>query len=118
MLVVNERLIIIIVYNRVLKWYSFIRKKEFVLSKKWKRRLYQLLALIIGLTFGYFDPITTQRLLPLLGISVGIGYLLISQSYKDFETSGWFLLIQMFMYFLIGGAISSTITFSMQFMQQ
>lgn len=73
---------------------------------------------IIGLIFGYFDPITTQRLLPLLGITVGLGYLFISQSKKNFDDSGWFLLIQMFMYFLIGSALSSTITLSVQLLNQ
>jgi len=88
------------------------------LSQKWKRRLYQFLTFTIGLIFGYFDPTTTQRLLPLLGIIVGLGYLFLSQSNKDFEKSGWFLLIQMFMYFLIGGALTSTITLSMQLLNQ
>lgn len=83
------------------------------MSTKWKRRLYQLFAFVFGIFFGLWRPQSTQNMLPLLGIIVGIGYFFLSritsEKGRELEDIRWFLLIQMLMYFLIGGALSSSI---------
>ncbi|MFL2075387.1 hypothetical protein [Marinilactibacillus psychrotolerans] len=85
---------------------------------KSKRRLLQLLGFIIGLLFGLWRPQQVQLMLPVLGISVGIGYFLLSKvtinKHKDLSEIRWFIPIQMIMYFIIGGAIGSSIYLYME----
>lgn len=91
------------------------------MSTKWKRRLYQLSSFLFGIVFGLWKPQLTQNMLPLLGIIVGIGYFFLSritsERGKELDDIHWFLLIQMLMYFLIGGALSSTILLTFHMIQ-
>lgn len=91
------------------------------MSEKWKRRLYQLFAFITGLLFGLWRPQATQNMLYFLGITVGIGYFILlritTENDRELEDISWFLLIQMLMYFLIGGALSSSILLTLQIFQ-
>lgn len=91
------------------------------MSEKWKRRLYQLFAFIIGLLFGLWRPQAMQNMLSFLGITVGIGYFILlritTENDRELEDISWFLLIQMLMYFLIGGALSSSILLTLQIFQ-
>lgn len=91
------------------------------MSKKWKRLLYQLLGFVVGIIFGLLRPESTQPMLPLIGIVVGIGYFFIlritSEQEKELDDVSWFILIQMLMYFLIGSALSSSIILAMELMQ-
>ncbi len=89
-----------------------------IMISKSKRRLLQLLGFIIGLLFGLWRPQQVQLMLPVLGISVGIGYFLLSKvttnKHKDLSEIRWFIPIQMIMYFIIGGAIGSSIYLYME----
>ncbi|MDZ7834767.1 MAG: hypothetical protein U5K84_04900 [Alkalibacterium sp.] len=91
------------------------------MSQKKKRRILQLIGFITGLFFGYIRPYNMQSMLPILGIGVGIGYFIYSAKLADEENSSentrWFTLIQMIMYFLIGGTLSSSILLALRMMQ-
>jgi len=82
-------------------------------SSKNKRRLLQLLGFVTGVLFGLWRPTQIQTMLPILGITVGIGYFFLSrntiESKKELSDIKCFIPIQMIMYFLIGGVIGSTI---------
>ena len=83
------------------------------MSEKKKRRLFQLVGFLIGLAFGWIRPSQMQSMLPILGIGVGVGYFIFSQTVTDSERSisdiSWFIPLQMVMYFIIGGAITSSL---------
>ncbi|MFC6463769.1 hypothetical protein ACFP65_01945 [Marinilactibacillus sp. GCM10026970] len=83
-----------------------------MISKK-NRRLLQLLGFVIGISFGLWRPQQVQMMLPLLGITVGIGYFFLSrvsmENKTDLTEIKWFVPIQMIMYFVIGGAIGSSV---------
>lgn len=91
------------------------------MSPKTKRRILQLFGFIIGLNFGYFRPSHMQSLLPILAIGVGISYFIYTSKLSDEETSiediPWFPLVQMLMYFLIGGVLSSSILLALEMRQ-
>lgn len=84
-----------------------------MMSRKTKRRLLQLVGLLTGLIFGLVRPQQIQQMYPILGIGVGIGYFILIGIASDKERSlddvSWFIPVQMLMYFVIGGAVSSTI---------
>lgn len=88
------------------------------MTKKTKRRLLQLFGFIIGLIFGSINPTQIQQMFPALGITVGIGYFITSRVADDKDKSlddlAWFPLLQMIMYFIIGGAISSSLLLAME----
>lgn len=88
------------------------------MSKKAKRRWLQLFGCLVGLLFGFMRPAQIQQLFPVLGISVGIGYFILSRvasdDEKDFDDIGWFIPLQMIMYFIIGGAVSSSIILAIE----
>lgn len=88
------------------------------MSKKAKRRWLQLFGFIIGLLFGTFRPGQIQSLFPVLGISVGIGYFILSKvasdDEKELDDVAWFIPLQMIMYFIIGGAVSSSIILAIE----
>lgn len=88
------------------------------MTAKKKRRILQLIGFILGLLYGYFRPSSMQSLLPVLGIGVGISYFLfssrISDENKSLDDSFMFPLVQMFMYFLIGGALTSTVLLALE----
>ncbi|PRY83434.1 hypothetical protein [Alkalibacterium olivapovliticus] len=88
------------------------------MSKKAKRRWLQLFGFLTGLLFGYFRAQQIQSLFPVLGISVGIGYFLLSKTAsdkdKDLDDIAWFIPLQMIMYFIIGGALSSSIVLAIE----
>jgi len=91
------------------------------MPSKWTRRGLLLFAIIIGLILGLLRPAMTQGLLSLLGIVAGLGFFMLSRSTQNkkgkdkakaentFER--WFILIQMVMYFIIGGALGSMIPY-------
>ena len=89
-----------------------------IMITKIKRLLLQSLGFIIGLAFGLWRPQQVQFMLPVLGISVGIGYFMLSKVTTDKEKNlseiRWFIPIQMIMYFIIGGAIGSSIYLYME----
>lgn len=91
------------------------------MSPKNKRRTLQLIGFLIGLTFGYFRPAHMQNLIPILAIGVGIGYFIFSTKIGNDDQSideiTWFPLIQMIMYFLIGGVLSSSLLMSLRMLQ-
>lgn len=88
------------------------------MSKKTKRRWLQLFGFIIGLLFGLLRPDQIQQLFPILGIGVGIGYFISSRVASDndkhLDDLPWFIPLQMIMYFIIGGAISSSIVLAIE----
>ncbi|SFC54681.1 hypothetical protein SAMN04488102_11014 [Alkalibacterium subtropicum] len=88
------------------------------MSPKVKRRTLQFFGFIIGLVFGYFRPSQMQNLLPVLAIGVGIGYFIYSSSLSkeddNVKETAWFPLVQMVMYFLIGGVLSSSILLALE----
>lgn len=88
------------------------------MSKKLKRRLLQLFGFIIGLIFGSINPTQIQQMFPALGITVGIGYFITSRvaddKNKSLDDLAWFPLLQMIMYFIIGGAVSSSLLLAME----
>ncbi|OJF93061.1 hypothetical protein [Alkalibacterium sp. 20] len=92
------------------------------MSQKSKRRLLQLFGFIIGLLFGYFRRSQMQALLPVLAIGVGIGYFIFSTIISDKEKSvddvGWFPFVQMIMYFIIGGVLSSNVLLALELLLQ
>ncbi|WP_161878319.1 hypothetical protein [Alkalibacterium sp. MB6] len=83
------------------------------MPEKRKRRLFQLAGFLIGLAFGWIRPLQMQSMLPILGIGVGVGYFIFSQTATDNERPiseiSWFIPLQMVMYFIIGGAITSSL---------
>lgn len=88
------------------------------MSSKWKRISLQLLGFVIGTIFGLWRPQQVQSMLPILGITVGIGYFLLSRATMEKDKSlndiKWFIPIQMIMYFVIGGAIGSSVYLYME----
>lgn len=88
------------------------------MSKKTKRRWLQLFGFLVGLLFGLLRPDQIQQLFPILGIGVGIGYFIsyrvISEEEKHLDDLSWFIPLQMIMYFIIGGAISSSIVLAIE----
>lgn len=88
------------------------------MSKKAKRRWLQLFGCLTGLLFGLLRAQQIQSLFPVLGISVGIGYFILSKtasdSDKELDDIAWFIPVQMVMYFIIGGAISSSIVLAIE----
>lgn len=88
------------------------------MSKKAKRRGLQFFGFLVGLLFGVIRPDQMQGLFPILGISVGIGYFISSRmaadSDKELDDIAWFIPLQMIMYFIIGGAVSSTIILALE----
>ena len=91
------------------------------MSAKNKRRDLQSIGFLAGLIFGYARPSHMQSLLPILGIGVGISYFLFSSRIADEEKSMddslMFPLVQMLMYFLIGGALTSTVLLALEMRQ-
>lgn len=91
------------------------------MSTKKKRRILQLIGLTFGLIFGYLRPLNMQSLLPFLGVGVGISYFILTSTFSDEETAiddvTWFPLVQLFMYFLIGGALTSTVLLTLRTLQ-
>ena len=83
-----------------------------MISKR-KRRLLQLLGFLVGIVFGLWRPQQVQLMLPILGITVGIGYFMLGRvatnNQTDLTNIKWFVPIQMIMYFVIGGAIGSSV---------
>ncbi|WP_208559223.1 hypothetical protein [Marinilactibacillus kalidii] len=57
-------------------------------------------------------------MLPILGIAVGIGYFLLTRVSTDKKADlteiKWFVPIQMIMYFVIGGAVGSSVHLYME----
>lgn len=96
------------------------------MPSKWIRRLLLVFAAVIGFFFGLARPETTQSMLSVIGIAAGLGYFILSRSTEDGEKDSssettfnrWFLVIQMLLYFIIGGAIGSMIPFLMTFREQ
>lgn len=87
------------------------------MSAKWNRRALQLFGFLIGALFGLWRPETTQSILPIIGIGVGISYFFLSRQLneeKEVEEIPGFLLVQLFMYFLLGSALTSTILLAIQ----
>lgn len=88
------------------------------MSESNKRRLYQFFGFTVGAFFGYFRPIHIQRMFPLLGITVGISYFILlkitSDPDKELSDIKWFIPVQMVLYFIIGGAISSSILLALE----
>jgi len=87
-------------------------------SKKTKRWWLQLFGFLIGLLLGLLRPDQIQQLFPILGIGVGIGYFIssrvTSEEEKHLDDLSWFIPLQMIMYFIIGGAISSSIVLAIE----
>lgn len=89
------------------------------MSTKTKRRLLQLVGFLIGLVFGWYRPLQVQTMLPVLGIGVGIGYFVLSRSLDKEQALAdipWFIPLQMVMYFIIGGAITSSLTLALEYL--
>lgn len=88
------------------------------MSKKAKRRWLQLFGCLVGLLFGTFRPVQVQSLFPVLGISVGVAYFILSKVSSDNDKAlddiYWFVPVQMVMYFIIGGAVSSSIILAIE----
>ncbi|MCC5896152.1 MAG: hypothetical protein JJU16_11890 [Alkalibacterium sp.] len=88
------------------------------MSKKAKRRWLQLFGFVTGLVFGTLRPDQIQSLFPVLGITVGIGYFIsakvASDNEKELDEIAWFIPLQMIMYFIIGGAVSSSIVLAIE----
>lgn len=91
------------------------------MSPKTMRRTLQFIGFITGLIFGYFRPSHMQDLLPVLAIGVGISYFIYSSMQLDDDDSdrevAWFPFVQMMMYFLIGGVLSSSILLALEMRQ-
>lgn len=88
------------------------------MSQKIKRRWLQLFGFLVGLLFGLVRPDQIQQLFPIFGIGVGIGYFIssrvTSEEEKHLDDLSWFIPLQMIMYFIIGGAISSSIVLAIE----
>jgi len=91
------------------------------MTPKTKRRILQFIGFITGLVFGYLRPSHMQNLTPVLAIGVGISYFIYTSIQSNEEGSekdvAWFPLVQMVMYFLIGGVLSSSILLAMEMRQ-
>lgn len=89
------------------------------MSTKTKRRLLQLAGFLIGLVFGWYRPLQVQSMLPTLGIGVGIGYFILSRSLdkeRNLSDIPWYVPLQMVMYFIIGGAMTSSLTLALEYL--
>ncbi|WP_368645235.1 hypothetical protein AB4027_10060 [Alkalibacterium putridalgicola] len=90
------------------------------MSPKTMRRTLQSIGFITGLIFGYFRPSHMQDLLPVLAIGVGISYFIYSSMQSEDDSDEevvWFPFVQMMMYFLIGGVLSSSILLALEMRQ-
>jgi len=87
-------------------------------------RRYALLvfAALVGLVMGYLRPEVSQSLLSVVGIIVGLGYLILSRREETNKTIqkkknsspnqiDWYLLLQMLLYFIVGAALGATIVY-------
>lgn len=97
------------------------------MPSKWARRGLVLFAAIVGFLLGLLRPALTQGLLSPIGIVAGLGYFLLSRTTTQEEDTKsesnerfnrWFLLIQMLLYFIIGGAVGSMIPFLLALREQ
>lgn len=92
------------------------------MSNKMRRYALLLFAALVGLVMGYLRPEVSQSLLSIVGIIVGLGYLILSRreemnksAQKKKSTSpnqiDWYLLLQMLLYFIVGAALGATIVY-------
>lgn len=92
-----------------------------MMKNKWFRWSLQTLAFFFGIALGILRPIATQQMLSFVGIIVGLGYFFFSrrdqtasenaQKRNQKEPFDWFLLIQMLLAFIVGGAVGSTLIY-------
>lgn len=92
------------------------------MSNKIRRYALLLFAALVGLIMGYLRPEVSQSLLSVVGIIVGLGYLILTRREEMSKTTqkkkkeisnqiDWFLLLQMMLYFIVGAALGATIAY-------
>ncbi|MCI3028071.1 hypothetical protein LMF32_02865 [Desemzia sp. C1] len=92
------------------------------MSNKMRRYALLVFAALVGLVMGYLRPEVSQSLLSVVGIIVGLGYLILSRREETNKTTqkkknsspnqiDWYLLLQMLLYFIVGAALGATIVY-------